>query len=98
MKNSITRRAALKSVAAVGSGVLFGQRMIVAQDPPLQIAGRPVEIALTSVSKANVRITVAPIEDNKPSPVPLDGALVRETFGKPAANLRPFHTLWGPST
>jgi len=88
MKNSLTRREALKSVAAIGSSALFGQRIVLAQERPILIASRPVEIALTPVGAANVRITVVPIENNQAQPIPSDGTLIKTTWEKPAASLR----------
>lgn len=61
---------------AAGTGTL-----LISQDTPIQIAGKPVEIALTPVSPQTVRITIQPIENGA---VPVDGALVKENFGQPA--------------
>ena len=54
----------------------------------LIIAGRPVELAFTTVSPRTVRITVQPVIDGKLQPVPSDGALVKEDWGAPGARLR----------
>ncbi len=88
MKNPLTRREALKSVAAIGSSALIAQQITRAQEASIRIAGRPVEIALTSVSAANVRITIAPIIDNQVQPITSIGTLVKNDWGKPAASLR----------
>jgi len=77
----ITRRGMLKGVAA-GSGLVF------AQETPIQIAGQPVEIALTPVSSQTVRITIQAIENGSAQAIPIDGALVKEDWGRPAARLR----------
>ena len=70
--NPTNRRQALKTIAAASASALL------AQDAPIQIAGRPIEITLTSVTPQTVRITVQPIENGQPLPVPHDGALVKE--------------------
>lgn len=88
MRESVSRREALKSAATAGAGALFGQGIALPQGGPIQIAGRFVEIGLTPVSAQNVRITVVPIEKGQPQPIPSDGALVRDTWGRPAALLR----------
>jgi alpha-glucosidase/alpha-D-xyloside xylohydrolase len=69
--------------------------MALAQESAIHIAGRPVELRLTPVSPTNLRLTLAPLESDQPQPVPSDGALVKESWGKPAAALR---SLAGPRT
>src|SRR5262249_44280735 len=54
----------------------------------LEIAGKPVEVALSSVSPQTVRITIQPLENGQPKAVPRDGALVKEDFSQPHAKLR----------
>jgi alpha-glucosidase/alpha-D-xyloside xylohydrolase len=93
MKESVTRREALKSAATASAGALFGQGIALPQGGPIRIAGRPVEIGLTPVSAQNVRITVVPVDNGQPQPIPRDGALVQNTWGPPAARLR---SLSGP--
>jgi alpha-glucosidase (family GH31 glycosyl hydrolase) len=89
----MTRRKALQSVAATGVGIALGPGIGLPQETPIQVAGRPVEIALTSVSPQTVRITVQPVENGQPQPIPSDGALVNANWGPPAARLR---SLTGP--
>src|ERR1700722_9547941 len=81
---SLTRRAALKTVVSAGAGAL-----LTAQETGIHIAGRPVEITLTSISPETVRITAQAIENDQVQPIPSDGALVKEDWGTPAARLRP---------
>jgi alpha-glucosidase (family GH31 glycosyl hydrolase) len=85
MPKPITRRAALKNAAG---GALLGQGLGRSQETPIQIAGHPVEIALTPVTSQTVRITIQPIENGHATPIPIDGALVKENWGQPAARLR----------
>ena len=59
-----------------------------AQQKPIEIAGKPVEVTVTPVTPQTVRITIQPLENGQPKPVPQDGALVKEDFGQPAARLR----------
>ena len=87
MSKAINRRGILKKFAA-GSGTLVGQVLVFSQETPIQTAGRPVEIALTPVSPQTVRITIHAIENGHVQTVAIDGALVKENWGKPAARLR----------
>src|SRR2546423_10477303 len=87
MTKPISRREALKSFGAVGAGALLSSRMTLAQDATIRVAGRSVEIALTSVSPQTVRLSIVPIENGKPQPIPLDGSLIAQTWPKPVARL-----------
>ncbi len=82
----MTRRQALRNVAA-GAGGLLAAQPATAQTE-LRIAGRPVEIALTSISPLTVRLAIQPVENGQPQPIASDGALVKEDWGAPAARLR----------
>src|SRR4051794_16936871 len=90
MKTPISRRDALKSAAQAGAGALVASSQALAQEKPIEIAGKPVEVAVTQVTPQTVRITIRPLESGTPKPVPLDGALVKENFGQPAMVLRSF--------
>ena len=46
----VSRRSALKQLGTAGAGVLFANGIIRGQDGPIRIAGRPVEIAVFTVS------------------------------------------------
>jgi alpha-glucosidase/alpha-D-xyloside xylohydrolase len=68
----------LKTIAVAGvSSLLRGQQAF------------PTEITVTSTKPQTVRITVQPIENGKPVPVPRDGALVKDEWGVPALRWRP---------
>jgi hypothetical protein len=88
MKNPISRRDAMRSVATAGAGALLVPAKALAQEKPLEIAGKPVEVTLTAVSPHTVRITIQPLENGQPKPVLRDGALVKEDFAQPAARVR----------
>ena len=78
----LTRRAALRTVLSAGATALA------AQETAIRIAGRPVEITLTSISPETVRITAQSIENGQVQPIPTDGALLRESWGEPVVRLR----------
>ena len=85
----------LKNVASAASSPLLVRGVAFSEETPIQIAGRPVEIALTPVGPETVRITIQPIENGQAQPVLIDGALVKEDWGQPVARLR---TLANPRT
>lgn len=89
MMKPSNRREALKSIATAGAGALLGGEGSFAQEAPVQIAGRPIEITITATSLQTVRITIQPIENGQLLPVPRDGALVRADWGAPALRWRP---------
>ena len=80
----IPRREALKRFGSASAGALISSRTLVAQDTPIRITGRPVEISVSSVSAHTVRISVIPLENGKPQPIPHDGSLVRQTWSPPS--------------
>jgi alpha-glucosidase/alpha-D-xyloside xylohydrolase len=93
MKTPITRRQALQSAAAA----LIPATIASAQDPAvLRIAGKPVEVSLTSVSPQSVRIRILALDAaGKPQPGVSEGALVKDDWGAPAARVT---TLAAPRT
>jgi alpha-glucosidase len=95
MKNHITRRQAIQRVATAGAGALAVAKNAFPQESALRIGGLPVEVALTAASPRTVRITAQAIADSGLSPIPSDGALVKEDFGSPAAR---FRSLAAPRT
>ena len=73
----INRREVLKSIATAGA--LLGN----------EIAGRPIELAITAATSQTVRITIQPIANDELLPIPRDGALVQAEWGTPALRWRP---------
>jgi alpha-glucosidase/alpha-D-xyloside xylohydrolase len=54
----------------------------------LRVAGRDVEVAVTAAGPATVRVSLAPLENDKVLPVPSDGSLVRQDGGAPILRVR----------
>jgi len=81
MSSRLCRRDALKRIAAGSAGALLTPRVLRTEASPLAVAGRPVEIAIRSVSPSTVRLTVAPTSGSAVEPVFDDGALVRAAAG-----------------
>jgi alpha-glucosidase len=89
LNEPFTRREALKRVAAASSGALIGEARIQAEQSTIQIAGRPVEVAVTPVTSVTARITIQHFVDGKAVSIPSDGALEKEDWGqKPVLRLR----------
>jgi alpha-glucosidase/alpha-D-xyloside xylohydrolase len=86
MSETVSRRRALKHLAAAGAAAAFGPTVIRGQSAPIRVAGMPVEIAVASISPVTVRITVAAMVGT--GGVPEDGALVAAAEGKPLARRR----------
>ena len=86
MSERLSRRRALKHLAAAGAAAAFSPVVIRGQSAPIRVAGMPVEIAVASISPVTVRITVAAIVGT--GGVPDDGALVAAAEGKPLARRR----------
>jgi len=85
MAHRTTRREALKQIGAAGAGLALGGGIIRGQSADIVIAGQPVEIAVSSVSAATVRVTVRPLQNGVAVPVPFTGALVQDEFGSAKA-------------
>src|SRR3954454_22970223 len=84
MSKPISRRIVLRGL---GTASLLAARAEAAEAEPLAIAGMAVEVSVTPIGPSVVRITVAPIEDGRPRPIPADGSLVRLDWGEPALRL-----------
>src|SRR5215467_12902145 len=83
-ESTLTRRQVLKSVGAA-SACLFPAA---AAEPPIQVAGRDVEIQIAAVSRNAVRLSVLPVRDGTPISVPMDGSLIKSSWSTPALSLR----------
>ena len=105
MDSSFNRRDALKGMLSAGAMALVQpasalphaspSQKSLSQESPISVGASPVELALTAISPLTVRITVQAIEAGSVAPLPVDGALVKEQWGRPSARLR---TLTGSRT
>lgn len=84
----VSRRHALKRFGAAGAGLALAPVVLRGQTGPITIGGRPVEIAVASISPATVRLTVRPLTADQPMPIPADGALAEPGAGSQAARSR----------
>jgi alpha-glucosidase/alpha-D-xyloside xylohydrolase len=77
----------VQSLGATGAALAVSGA-IRGAEAALHVAGKDIEIQLTSVSPHTFRIAVQPIEDGKLAAIADDGTLVQATFGVPAASVR----------
>jgi alpha-glucosidase/alpha-D-xyloside xylohydrolase len=88
MTNPISRRDTLKGLGAAGAGALLNPGLdSLGQNAGIQITGRPVELSLTSISPQTVRLSIVPIKNGKPQPIPQDGSLAPQRWPTPAVRL-----------
>jgi len=80
------RRLIVQSLCATGATALAPSAL--RGKSILQIAGKNVEIHVTTVSAHTFRLTAHSIEGGKPVEIPGDGTLVQTSFGAPAAIFR----------
>jgi alpha-glucosidase len=88
MARICTRREAIKHIGAAGAGLVLAPRLIRGRWMDITIAGRPVEIVISTVSRTTVRLTVLPTEGETAIDVPVDGALVGGGQGQLLARKR----------
>jgi alpha-glucosidase (family GH31 glycosyl hydrolase) len=86
----IRRREALKQIGMAGAGAVFAGGVIRGGLTPIVIAGKPVEIAIASITASTVRITVLPLDT---APLPDAGALVAAARGRRVASRRDAETF-----
>ena len=78
----------MKRLATAGAGLAAAPLILRGQSQDITVAGRPVEIAVSAVGPAIARITLRPLVNGSPAPVPHDDALVREEWGEPIGRYR----------
>src|SRR5262249_21165620 len=83
MKTPLTRRQAFKTIAAAAATSAAS-----AQETAIELAGKPVEIALSQVSPSTVRISIQPLKNGQPQPIADDGVLAKQSWGAPLARIR----------
>jgi alpha-glucosidase/alpha-D-xyloside xylohydrolase len=83
MKTPLTRRQAFKTIAAAAATTAAA-----AQETAIELAGRPVEITLSTASPSTVRISIQPLKNGQSQPIADDGVLAKQTWGASVARLR----------
>ena len=75
-----TRREALKQIGLATTALVVTDGIVRGQGTDITVAGRPVEIAISSVSPTIARITFRPATGGTATPIPVDGALVKNEW------------------
>ncbi|MFL6280151.1 MAG: TIM-barrel domain-containing protein, partial [Vicinamibacterales bacterium] len=75
----LTRREAVRRLAAASAGLALGEAAIGGQSSVMTVAGRRVEIVVSAISDATVRITALPVDAGL---IPADDSLVEAAAGK----------------
>ncbi len=88
MRRALSRRDALIRLGGAGAASLLDAGTIRGATTDIVVAGRPVEIAVASVSPATVRITVRPLDGGRAVDVPVTGELVEQAIGTTVARDR----------
>src|SRR5690242_7328813 len=86
MSEKWSRRRLLKNAAAISASLLLPIKRCLGGTN--QAAREDYEIQIATVSAQTVRLTVLPIRNGKIERIPVDGSLVRESWGDPVAKLR----------
>ncbi len=84
MTNRYSRRQVLQGAAACAGLLLTDARPVAGTD-----AESPeVEIQIAFISAHTLRVSILPIENGRTRDIPLNGSLMRPSWGQPAAKLR----------
>jgi alpha-glucosidase (family GH31 glycosyl hydrolase) len=70
------------------SAALLLPRVATATEPFWRIAGQDVEILIAPASAHTLRLSILPVQAGRVAPVPMDGSLVRASWGAPVLRLR----------
>src|SRR5215468_8807310 len=81
MSITYSRRDLLRQMSAF-SAVLLSKTHAT---PEHASSNLPSEIRITPISKYSFRLSVVPLRDGSPVPIPFDGSLLQESWGTPAA-------------
>ena len=87
MKKQYRRRDVLKGMTAACAAYLLPAQQASHSDSS-EIAGREVEFRIAPVSEHTFRLSILPVVDGAASAIPMDGSLVRHSWGEPVAKWR----------
>ncbi len=85
---TMSRREVLRRVVAGGAGFALMPKALWGQDASITIAGRPVQIAVSSVSASTLRISVQPVLGGAAQETVNRGPLVAAAAGRSAGRWR----------
>ena len=76
---SLTRRQAARRLATAAAGLALGDVILRGQSTPIVVAGKRVEILVSSISDETIRITALPVDRRR---MPTDESLVQAAAGR----------------
>jgi hypothetical protein len=75
----LTRREVVRQLAVAGAGLALGDPTLRGQSNEITVAGKRVEIVVSSISDSTVRITALPVDGGR---IPADDSLVPAAAGR----------------
>lgn len=88
LSEPISRRDALKRLGMASAGIILTRSVIRGQSTNVLVAGKPVEIGVYMLSPSTVRLAVLPVEKERATTLPVDGAVVGKGEKRPLARRR----------
>jgi alpha-glucosidase (family GH31 glycosyl hydrolase) len=77
--SSISRRDAVRELVSAGAGLALGDIVLRGQSAPIVVAGKRVELVVSSISDATARISALPVPGGS---IPADDSLVPSAAGR----------------
>ena len=85
MSKQYNRRQILKTMSAASAAFLLPSHL---EAETTRISGKDFEIQIATVSAHTVRLTISPLMHGQPAAVPMNGSLVKASWGPPLRKLR----------
>ena len=87
MSKKWNRREILKGVAAASAAMAVHPANAYRSDHDVEAPVQPIEVQLASLSPHTFRLSLLPVKNGSAGAIPMDGSLVQNSLGVPAAKL-----------
>ena len=87
MSKKWNRREILKGAAAASAAMAVHPANAYRSDDDVEAPVQPIEVQLTSLSPHTFRLSLLPVKNGSAGAIPMDGSLVQNSLGVPAAKL-----------
>jgi alpha-glucosidase (family GH31 glycosyl hydrolase) len=67
-------------MVCAGAGALLAKGRISARPGTLRVADRAIELDLAQISSHTIRLSLIPIEEGRPTPIPIEGSIVGQAL------------------